>query len=366
MEQNKNADSFIEGIVPFKPAQHGGKANAAIKKLIYSGIIILGFISLYKMLFVYIEPGYCAVKEVKIGVNRGIQPEIYNAGFVFRKPFGMEHIHLFPKTQLVFEMTKHPDILSKKENIHYRNDKAAHIQTSDGFFVDVDCSILYHIADPYKVITKIGPGHLYEDNGIMPKAEPVLKQALGQLTTEEFYNSPLRYSKTLIAQKLLNDQLEPKGIKVDYLLVRYFQYSEEIQKNIEEKKLKDQLVFKNQAEARAATEEANLKRVIEEGEAAVLVKLQEGKAYVTTRSAEKELYKRKREAEADLLLKLAEAQKTDLKNKALRKAGADKMVGLEMAEVLKGVQLIVLPSDGANGLNPLDLKQSLKLFDVKE
>ena len=43
---------------------------------------------------------------------------------------------------------------------------------------------------------------------------------------------------------------------MDHVLVRYFVYSQEIQKNIEEKKLQDQMVFTNQAAARAATEEA--------------------------------------------------------------------------------------------------------------
>lgn len=34
-----------------------------------------------------------------------------------------------------------------------RMEKATHIQTSDGFFVTVDVSILYHIFDRYKVFT---------------------------------------------------------------------------------------------------------------------------------------------------------------------------------------------------------------------
>jgi hypothetical protein len=58
--------------------------------------------------------------------------------------------------------------------------KAAHIQTSDGFFVDVDVSIVYTITDPYLVFTRLGTGRLFETNGIVPKAEPVLKQTLGE------------------------------------------------------------------------------------------------------------------------------------------------------------------------------------------
>ena len=64
-------------------------------------------------------------------------------------------------------------------------------------------SILYRIVDPYVVFTKLGPGRLFESNGIVPKAEPLLKQALGELTTEEFYNSPLRTSKVDLARETI-------------------------------------------------------------------------------------------------------------------------------------------------------------------
>jgi len=43
-------------------------------------------------------------------------------------------------------------------------------------------SILYHVKDPYRVFTLLGPGRLFESNGIVPKAEPILKQTLGELT----------------------------------------------------------------------------------------------------------------------------------------------------------------------------------------
>jgi hypothetical protein len=34
--------------------------------------------------------------------------------------------------------------------------------------------------------------------------------------------------------------------------------------------------------------------------------------------------------------------------------------------VLKGTRIIIVPTDGDNGTNPLDLKTALKRFDVKE
>jgi hypothetical protein len=153
---------------------------------------------------------------------------------------------------------------------------------------------------------------------------------------------------------------------VDQVLVRYFKYTPEIQRNIEEKKLKDQLAFKNQAEAHAATEGAKLKKVVQEGQASVGVKLQEGQAYIVMKDAERDLYVRTKRAEADLLVKLAEAKKTQLRNEALQGAGSDRMVGLKMADVYKGLEVVVLPSDGAAGVNPLNLEQSMKLFEVKK
>jgi regulator of protease activity HflC (stomatin/prohibitin superfamily) len=207
---------------------------------------------------------------------------------------------------------------------------------------------------------------MFEENGIIPKAEPILKQALGELSTEEFYLSPLRYEKTLKARDLLNEEMLSKGMEVDQVLVRYFQYSEEIQKNIEAKKLQDQLVFKNQAEKKAAEEEAKLKKVVGEGEAAIKIKLQEGQAYKMKRLAERDLYVRTKHADGDLLEKLAEARKTKLKNAALRGKGSERLVGLSMAEVYRGLDLIVLSSDGANGVNPLDLGRTLEMFDVRK
>ena len=100
-------------------------------------------------------------------------------------------MYRLPKSIQVLELTNFPQTAAEAA----RKDRAAHIQTSDGFFVDVDVSMLYHIKDPYLVFTTIGPGTLFEDNGIIPKAEPALKETLGKLTTEEFYNSPLRVKK---------------------------------------------------------------------------------------------------------------------------------------------------------------------------
>ena len=99
---------------------------------------------------------------------------------------------------------------------------------------------------------------------------------------------------------------------------------------------------------------------------AVEVELEKGRAYVTRKQAEKDLYARKKKAEADLLIQLAEAEKVRLKNDALKGLGAERMVGLKMADAYKGLDIVILPSDGPTGVNPLDLDSALKMFDVRK
>ena len=83
--------------------------------------------------------------------------------------------------------------------------------------------------------------------------------------------------------------------------------------------------------------------------------------------AEADLYTRKRQrAAGELAVQLAEAEGTRLENEALRGVGAENLVGLKMADVLRGTRIIVVPTDGESGVNPLDLKSALKRFDVKE
>ena len=334
--------------------------RAGALKILIAGLVLV-FIG-YNLFFVYIRPDEYGIKVVRVGINRGVQKKIYHAGLTFVLPFGLQKIYRLPKVIQVLELTNYPGTAAGAS----RKDRAAHIQTSDGFFVDVDVSILYHIKDPYLVFTTIGPGTLFEDNGIIPKAEPALKETLGKLTTEEFYNSPMRVQKTEEAKQRLNSELNLKGIEVDQVLVRYFIYSAEIQKNIEAKKLQDQMVFTNQAAARAAKEEAELKKIVQEGMVIAAVELEKGKAYVTRKIAEKDLYVRKKKAEADLLVKLAEAERVRLKNEALKGIGSERMVGLKMADAYKGLDVIILPSDGPDGVNPLNLDNALQLFDVRK
>ena len=114
-------------------------------------LLILVIILLIPAVFLlqYVKPNEFGVKVVRIGIKRGVHKEIYGPGYHLVLPFGMEEMNRLPKDIQVLELTNHPKTAAKASRV----EKAAHIQTSDGFFVDVDVSILYRIVDPYKVFT---------------------------------------------------------------------------------------------------------------------------------------------------------------------------------------------------------------------
>ena len=162
------------------PVGKNKRANIPRIKFRLSGrmILIIGVLAIivltYNSFLKYVEPNEYGIKQVKIGVNRGIHEEIYGPGLHFIIPV-IQKMHYLPRDIQVLELTNYAQTASD----YARQENAAHIQTSDGFFVDVDVSILYHIADPYKVFTKIGPGNLFYDKGSIPKTEPSLKETLG-------------------------------------------------------------------------------------------------------------------------------------------------------------------------------------------
>lgn len=310
----------------------------------------------------YVRPGQWGVKQVTFGSGQGVHKEIYEPGLYFLTP-GAERMHLFPADLQVLEMSD-----AQVPSAHIPNLRAVpalKIQTSEGYTVSVDVTVLYRIDDAYAVMTQIGPGRLYEDSVVIPRTEQTLRRTFGELDAEDFYKGDTREKAAEQAQQLLSEELAPRGIKVTHVLVRQYRYDARYQAAIEQRKIQDQTVFKNQAEAQAAQAEAEKNRIVAEGAAAVDVEYARGKAEVEKLRSEADLYRRTKAAEGELAVRLAKAQGTELENKALRGAGSENMVGLKMADVLEGVDVIVVPSDGEGGTNPLDLNQLLRRFDVR-
>ena len=350
----------------------GGRVHAVwsmlpgkLKALLFLGVVGFAVVAgCYVTFLEYVKPYEYGIMESKIALgesHRGIQKEVYPPGLAFVMPFGFQRMHHLPRTVQVLELTA-DTTTSVRLGPSVFHGPAVKIQTSDGFSVSIDATILYRISDPYLVITSLGSGDRYLQQGILPKAEPILKETLGQLTTEEFYDSTLRVGKAEMAKERLNLEMQNKGIAVEQVLVRYFRYSDAIQNNIEKKKLQDQLVFTNHSMRKAAIQQQGLNRVTTKGEMEVQITLEQGRAYGVEKKAATDLYTRKKKAEGDLLVKLAEAKRSEMANAAMQAQGSARSVAMKMAEVLDGLDTILVPAGGSSNLNPLDLTAMLKMF----
>lgn len=310
---------------------------------------------------VYVHPNEFGIKQVIVGTGTGIKSEVYTAGLHWITP-GAERMHLFPTDIRILNLSADTSERSKEDSRHM---PPLNIQTSEGYNVTVDVSIVYRIEDPYKVMTKLGAGQLYEDSLVIPRAEQLLRKRLGELDAEEFYSPVKRGEKVHLSLEDLNSEIVPAGVRALSIFVRRYSYDNRYQQAIEQRKIQDQTVFKNKAEADMAQANAERDRTVAVGEAAMKVELSRGDAEKKKLEAEADLYSRKRGAAGDLEVKLAEAEGTRLENEALRGKGSENLVGLKMADVLKGTRVIVVPTDGEGGINPLDLKSAMKRFDVK-
>ncbi len=313
----------------------------------------------------YVAPNEVAILESRLIPPRGIQVrggKPFEGGRI-RLLLPGQRMHTFPTDIQVLDLTS-----NTKEVVRVRNQRiepAMEVNTSDGSRVKVDVTVLYRITDPLTVMRTAGPGRLFETTSVLPKTIASLKKNLGEMVAEDFYDVHKRVAKAKAAQEQIAAELADKGIAVEQVLLRQYYYDGAYQQQIEEKKIQDQLKFTRQSEAEAAKELAKKQEIEATGQANVDIETERGRAEVTKIRAEADAYRRKRVAEADLLVQLATAKGTELENAAYSGIGSENLVGLEMAEVLGGLETILVPSGGKSGVNPLDLEQSLKMFDVK-
>lgn len=357
-------------------------SRTALRELLCSNRIslivtgcLLALWAFYVTCTTYIGPGEFGVKQVlysPFGLfgPMGTQNKIYETGIHHQIPT-MEKILRFPKTIQVLTMRDDADpqqkvteTISATDEQFTRLVKAAYIQTSDGFYVKMDTSILYCIEDPVKLVNMVGAGKLYEDNGILPVAENAIKVRLGTLQPEDFFDAKIRVAKLDEALELMNEKLKPMGLKVKHVMARYPHLHPDVASRVEENNMQKQTKLLNISLTAQAAAEAELAKVVNEGTAAKGVALQKGTAYQVQRASEKELYERTKRAEGDKIRKMAEAMKAEMVNEAYRGAGSDMLVGMKMAANLTNLDTILVPAGGANAFNPLDVQSLMKLFSI--
>ena len=341
-----------------------------ILKRILLGVALIGAAYTYSCGSTYIPPGTQGVRELKQQMPwraAGDSPGTLGPGRHFKIPI-VEKIHKLPAEQQVLEFVGATEANARDyaRNVDHADVVAAQqIETSDGFNVHADLSIFYRITDPYKLLMEYGPGNLYFLNGLLTEAPASLKATFGKLQPEEFFTldedgRPIRVKSQDEAVIDLSSRLADGGIEVQEVRIRYVTFEEKIQGRFELTKVADQETLTEQS--RTLREEANaeLERLIEEGQQAVAVLQKEGEAYVTVKEGEREAYERSRGSEAAMIIDVAEAERTRLINAAYQGQGSELLVAQQMADsVLSNLPFLIWQPGESN---PLDLANLLRMI----
>ena len=241
---------MAEKTIPFKLPPGSGGLNLRQKAvLVLGGLAALAGISLmtWFSMTTYVEVDEFAVKQVYFGSGQGVQKELYGPGLQFVIP-GYERLHVFPRGAQSLEMNASSEPYRRRNVLEA---PAIRIQTSEGYQVTVDISVVYRIVEPYKVLTEVGPGRLYETKVVSRRADKILRQTFGRLKAEDFFSETERIKTAEEARTLLQKDLRHWGIDVWGVLVRNYTYDERYQQAIEDRKIQDEKVHKNIAEANA-------------------------------------------------------------------------------------------------------------------
>jgi len=137
--------------------------------------------------------------------------------------------------------------------------------------VQLDLTVLYRIADPLKVMPTIGPGRLFEDSAVIPRAQQDLRRALGELDAEDFYRGDKRVQKARAAQHALEAELKDKGIEVVQVLIRRYTYDQRYQQAIERGRSRTRPSTRTRLKQSRASAAAAKNKIVAEGAAGVQV-----------------------------------------------------------------------------------------------
>ena len=344
-------------------------AEGALRKLLssirriglLSGLTIVGVLFFYGACTARVAPNEWGVEQVRFGFKTGIKDKAFGPGLYF-VPFGTT-MHDFPKEIHVLEASfdraeslgkaKTEDVREGVEKFFQRRDKvlgrsthrvidAFNVQTSDGYAVICDVTLLYSIEDPVRIAKDFGWGSLYVDSFAVNTFRNGVLQTIGKMNAEAFYNEELRIAAVKDAETFLKASFAKRGFRVETLLLRNYVYAENYEKSLQEKKVAVQMTEKNRKEALVNEEHAKLEQIQSKGNASITIAESEVNAQIAKVRAEAELYASQTRAKADKEVNVAQAEAKRLKADALNSAGGRYVVALETAKMFDNIEGAVM------------------------
>ncbi len=291
-------------------------------------------------------PNQWGVEQRRFGLRTGIVPEPFGPGLYFVGP-GVT-LHLFPREIHVLDASRRTGAGASDRRSRVLGEStlrvidALNIQTSDGYAVTADVTLLYSIEDPVRVARDFGWGSLYVESFVMNTFRNGVLTTMGKMNAESFYDEQVRIKAIQEAEDLLRQRFAERGFKVDRLLLRNYQYADAYERSLETKKVAVQLAEKNRKESLVNEEKAKLKQIESRGNAAITIAESEVNARIAKVRAEAELYSSQTRARADKEVNVGAAEAKRLKADALTQAGGRYVVALETAKMFDNIDGAVM------------------------
>jgi regulator of protease activity HflC (stomatin/prohibitin superfamily) len=334
-------------------------------KLLRSGCLlagaVIGIAVLYGACTARVAPNEFGVEQRKFGFKTGIMEKPYGPGLYLVGPGTT--MRTFPREIHVLEASAERDESRAKargsdgsarvDEYYEQRDRvlgkpthrvveALNVQTSDGYSVSADVTLLYSIEDPVLVAKRFGWGALYVDSFALNTFRNGVLSTLGKMNAESFYDESVRIAAVKDAEKILKERFATNGFRVEMLLLRNYKYVANYEKSLHDKKVAVQLTVKNRKESLVNEEKAKLKQIESKGNAAITIAESEVNAKISKIKAEAELYSSQTRAKADKEINVAQAEAKRLKADALTQAGGRYVVALETAKMFENIDGAVM------------------------
>jgi regulator of protease activity HflC (stomatin/prohibitin superfamily) len=307
-----------------------------------------------------VSPNEWGVEQVRFGTKTGIGDEAFGPGVYFVGPGTT--MHSFPREIHLLEASMEREMAAKRGragsresvrdyyeqrdrllgNATHRTIEPLNIQTSDGYAVSTDVSLLYSIANPIQIAKEFGWGSLYIDGFVINTFRNGVLSTLGKMSAEDFYHAERRVKALAEAEELLRQRFAERGFKVERLLIRNYVYIDTYERSLQEKKVAVQLTEKNKKESVVNEERAKLQQIDSKGNAAITIAESEVNAQIAKIDAEAQLYSSQVHAKADREFGLAAAEAKRLKSDALTQTGGRYVVALETSKMFDNIEAAVM------------------------
>ncbi len=314
-------------------------------------LVVMGVF--YKSCTTRVGPNEFGIEQSKLGLKTGIVERVYDPGLYFLLP-GVT-MQTFPRGVQVLEASmdreeskeKRPSAGEEIDRYFNHRDKvlgdthrvipALNIQTSDGYAVSADITLLYSISDPLKVAKDFGWGTLYVDAFVMNSFRNGVLSTLGKMNAESFYDEVARVAAVSEAETAMRARFAERGFRVDKLLMRNYKYVRNYEKALQDKKVAVQLTEKNRKEGAANEERAKLQQIESKGNAGITIAEAQVNAEISKIKAEADLYASQTEAKGDREFGLASAEGKRLRAEALTQTGGRYVMALETAKMFDNI-----------------------------